>query len=145
MVTVNTDKTQALIGFTEKMNDAETKNLGADIDNFFASVTLTSLDGKDISSSEKMLLTTAATSILSGSKWNDERNSLVEWGEHPFVITPVTGNLTLIGLEYNGDVKITPLDGAGKPIGEPEIITAYNNVLKFKIGQTPTVWYLIEK
>ncbi len=145
LVTINTEKTQALIGFTEKMNGANNTNLSAAIDNPFASVILTSLDGRDISSSEKMLLTTATTSILSGAKWNEDRNSLLEWGEHPFVIESVTGSITLNGLDYKGNVKITPLDGAGKPIGEPEIVPVDQNVLEFNIGKIPSVWYLIEK
>ena len=145
LVTINSDKTQALIGFTEKMKVHKTKNMKADLDNSFASITITSLDGENISSSEKMLLTTAATAILSGAKWNMERTSLLEWGEHPFVIDPVMGKIRLTGIESSGSYNITPLDGAGKPIGETEIVATEQKVLEFEIGKIPTVWYLIEK
>jgi hypothetical protein len=145
LVAINTDKTQAIIGFSEKLNSTKTENLAVQIDNPFASVTLTSMDGKSISNSEKLLLTTTSSSVLSGAEWNKERNSLTEWGEQPFVITPVTGKIRLVGVEHSGSYKITPLDGAGEPIDKPEIFQSQNEKLEFAIGQTPTVWYLIEK
>jgi len=145
MVTLNTEKTQALIGFSEKMKNQEVKNLAADLLTPFASVVLTSLDGTAISASQKMLLAVTSTSILSGAKWNDERTTLMNWGEQPFVITPVAGKIRLTGIKNTGNYKITPLDGAGKPIGSSVNIQPENETMEFTIGQTATVWYLIEK
>lgn len=142
---INTDRTQAIIGFSEKMKSRKTENLAVRIDNLFASVTLTSMDGKVISNSEKLLLTTTSSSVLSGAEWNTERQSLLKWGEQPFLITPVTGKVQLKNLSVQGKFKITALDGKGQPIGSSKTVLNENNVLEFKIGEVPTVWYLIEK
>ncbi|HKJ78638.1 MAG TPA: hypothetical protein VKA10_03840, partial [Prolixibacteraceae bacterium] len=145
LVQINTPKTQALIGFSEKMKSMPTQNLTANLKNEFASVVLTSLDDKPINTANKMLLTVASTSILTGAKWNDERTSLTEWGKQPFAITPVSGQIRLSGMSNSGEYKITPLDGRGKPTGELKIVKSENNTLNFEIGKSPTVWYVIEK
>jgi hypothetical protein len=145
LVTVNTSNTQALIGYSEKMKSTETQNLKADLKNPFAAVFLTSLDGKKIESSQKMLLTVTATSVLSGAKWNESRTSLTEWGHQPFVIEPVTGEIILQGIKNAKNLHIYPLDSSGKILGDGQKAVFKNNNLIFTLGKTSTVWYLIEQ
>jgi len=145
LVTVNTSNSQALIGFSEKMKTVETQNLKADLKNPFAAVFLTSLDGKKIESSQKMLLTVTATSVLSGAKWNESRTSLTEWGQQPFVIEPVTGEIVLHGIKNAKNIQIYSLDSSGKILGNAQKAVFKNNNWIFSIGKTSTVWYLIER
>ncbi len=145
VVSVNTDKTQALIGYSDKINAVQTENLNANLDNPFAAVVITSLDGRPIKSSGKMLLTATASSILKNATWNSERTSLIQWGEQPFLIETVTGTVKLTGLKKSAGYAITPLDGSGKPIGKIQAANSKKGILEFIIGQEPTVWYLVEK
>ena len=145
VVSVNSKKTQALIGYSDKMNVRATENLAARLDNPFATIVMTSLDGKPIASSGKMLLTAAASSILKNAVWNSERTSLIQWGEQPFLIEQVSGTIKLKGLKKPAGFEITPLDGSGKPIGKIQQVISKNSEIEFIIGETPTVWYLVEK
>jgi hypothetical protein len=145
LVAIHADRTQALIGFTERMDSIKTRNLTAFISNPFASIMLTSIDGKPLEMSDKMMLTTTSLSVLSGAHWNNERTSLKEWGYPPFQILPVSGEVTLMHMKGGSDLKITPLDGAWNPAGESMFASADNGIYRFRIGDIPTVWYLIEK
>src|SRR3546814_4785676 len=57
-VTINTPRSQALVGFVSANEKVQTRNLSADIANTFATITLSSLDDKPLNLSDRMLLTT---------------------------------------------------------------------------------------
>lgn len=144
LVKIETAKTQALVGYSQYMNNVNTKNLSAKLENEFASVVLSSLDGLDIDHSKKMLLVVSSTSILSGAVWNEERNSLLEWGNQPFLIQPVTGKVTVSEVKINGKVKISPLDGKGNILGKSLFRKVKKNEYSFDLDNQRTLWYLIE-
>ena len=76
-MTVDTPRTQAIIG----QPDAKPlRNLSIDLENHFAAILLTSLDGKPISSASKLLLVTGAVTANTGMEWNEKRTSVVKWG-----------------------------------------------------------------
>ncbi|MGH9557113.1 MAG: hypothetical protein ACRD2Y_14945 [Terriglobales bacterium] len=56
LVTVETDRTQALVGFVQA-NRMALRNLSADVSNRFAAIVVTSLDSKPLAQSARMLLT----------------------------------------------------------------------------------------
>ncbi|WP_213981032.1 hypothetical protein [Sphingomonas sp. dw_22] len=120
LVTVDTPRSQALVGFVSANAQVQTRNLSADIKNRFAAITLSSLDGKPLNLSNRMLLTTTGKVENTGQKWNDRRAMLSNWGTAPTVIEPITGWIQLKDLEGAIGVSATPLDGAARPIG-PEI------------------------
>ena len=70
LVTVDTDRTQALIGFL-KANDCALKNLSAGITNNFASIVLSSMDSKPLAQSGRMLFTVASRVTNTGMAWNE--------------------------------------------------------------------------
>ncbi len=119
-MTVETDRTQALIGFIQA-NHKTLKNLSADITNNFATIVLVSMDDKPLARSEKMLLTTGSRVANTGQKWNDARTRLANQGGSPTLIEPVTGTVTLRNIEGAKAVKATALDGSGKPIGDSDL------------------------
>ncbi len=145
MIRLSTPQTQALIGHSKKLNIFKTKNFQLKLNNKFASVVLTSLDGKPIESSEKMLLALTSKSILSGAKWNADRTSLLEWGEQPFGIEPVTGKIEITGIENAETIFFIPLDGSGKSMGKQLRATYENQKWSFDLSRVPTVWYIVER
>ena len=144
LVTVETDRTQALIGFI-KANHKGTKNLAAEISNNFATIVLTSLDDKPLVRSEKMLLNTTSRVTNTDQKWNDAHTALARGGQghSPTLIEPVTGTLTLRGIEGAKSVSAVALDGSGKPISDPIAAKKTANGWEIPIGDPVTTWYAV--
>lgn len=142
IVTVDTDRSQALIGFVGKAGVA-TSHLAADVQNEFCSITLTSLDGKPIAEATQLLLVTTARSANQGMKWNDERTTLLDWGAEPMVIEPVRGEVTLKGLGKFKNVEAIALNSGAKPLAPAIKIDATGAEAHIPVGRPATVWYLI--
>jgi len=141
-VTIDTDRTQALIGFI-KANDEVLRNLSADLNNSFATVLLTSLDGKPLSRSDRMLLTVGSRVANTGMKWNDAHTRLQNAGGFPTLIEPVAGTVTLRNLDPAAEVRVTALDGAGKPIGDVIDAKKLADAWVFPVGVPVTTWYVV--
>ena len=96
LVTVETDRAQALIGFV-KANHRTLKNLSADISNNFATILLTSMNDKPLASADRMLLNACSRVANTEEKWNDAHTGLGRGGQghSPTLIEPVTGTVTL--------------------------------------------------
>lgn len=130
MVTVDTPRTQALIGFLPATGKSIT-NLSADVRNKFATLVLTSLDSKPVSGSSRLLL--AATSRMSNSPKTDS----------PTLIEPVTGTIVLRNLAGAQAVEAFPLDGAGRRMGRPIAGAKSANGFSLQLGDPATTWYEI--
>jgi hypothetical protein len=141
LVTVETEKSQALIGFVKGHNKA-LKNLSATVENEFCSIILTTLDGRAISCSRRLLLVTTARSANNGMIWNENRTSLSSWGSAPTVIEPVRGKVILRNLEPSNQIEIIPLDGAGKALGHTVSAHVKGDFI-LPIGEQATTWYLL--
>ncbi len=145
LVTVETDRTQALIGFV-KSNTKSVRNLAADIANNFATIILTSMDGKPLASSDKMLLNAGSRVANTGQRWDEPRNALARpngQGHSPTLIEPVTGNVILRNLTGAKAVTAAALDGSGKPIGAPLQARKTAGGWELSIGAPVTTWYVI--
>ncbi|WP_420146355.1 hypothetical protein [Sphingobium sp.] len=115
-ISIDAARSQALVGFVRAAKVATT-HLSADIANDFAAISLSSLDGKPVRTSDHLLLTATAKAGNSGQVWDDRHAMLDVWGTAPTWIEPVKGWLMLRDLDGALAVTATPLDGAGKPIG----------------------------
>jgi hypothetical protein len=142
LVTVETDRTQALIGFV-KANDRSVKNLSAQIDNTFTTIVLSSLDANPLSRASRMLLSAGSRVSNTGLKWNPERTRVVDQGGSPSLVEPVTGAIVLRGLTGATAVSAVALDGSGKPIGMPIRATKVADGWKLPIGNPVTTWYVL--
>jgi hypothetical protein len=140
VVAIDTDRTQALVGFVK--SGKQLKNLAAEIDNEFASVTLTSLDGKGLSAASKMLLCAGSRVANTEMKWNSEHTKLVNQGGSPSLIEPVTGKIVLRNLEGAKGVAVTALDGAGCSLGKVSG-RREGEGWAFGIGSPVTTWYVV--
>jgi hypothetical protein len=142
LVTVNTEKSQALIGFA-KRSGKSLPNLSVEIENEFCSIVLTSLDGKAIAQASELLLVTTARAANTNMQWNDNRTSLEDWGSAPTMIEPVRGTVTLQNLKPFTRIEVIPLDGAAQPL-LPSIPTeTANDGCRTAIGKLATPWYLV--
>ena len=142
-VVIDTDRTQALIGHST-VTPRRLKHLDAQLDNDFAAVVLTSLDGQPISMTERMLLTVGARVANTGMVWNDARTTLAQWGEGPSLIEVVTGTVVIRNLSPARNVRTTALDGAGRALGEPAAGRRVQDGWAIPIGGVATTWYEIE-
>ncbi|HLK64541.1 MAG TPA: hypothetical protein VKU19_13950 [Bryobacteraceae bacterium] len=142
VLTVETDRTQALIGFL-KANPKTLKNLSADVANNFATIVLSSLDAKPLVRSGRMLLTTGSRVSNTGLKWNEAHTRVASQGESPSLIEPVSGTVMLRALESAVAVSASALDGAGKPVGEPIAAKKQAGGWELPIGDPVTTWYVV--
>ena len=145
LVTVETDRTQALIGFI-KANRKTLRNLGADISNDFATIVLTSMDDKPLARSGKMLLTAGSRVANTDQKWNEARTALARQGgqgHSPTLIEPVAGAVTLRNIEGARGVSAVALDGSGKPTGDPLQAKKTAAGWELPIGTPVTTWYVV--
>jgi len=142
LVTVDTPRTQALIGFLAA-NHPVLKNLNARIANTFGAIVLSSLDGEPLARSRKMLLSAGSRIANSGMKWNEAHTHLISQGGAPTLIEPIAGTVFLSNIEMANGVSVFPLDGAGKPAGAPAPAKKTGNGWAFTIGSPATTWYVV--
>ena len=140
LVAVEAENTQALVGFVGEHRKG-LRNLAAEVANDFCSIVVSSLDGKPISRSTRMLLTAGARVENTGMKWNEGRTALANWGGPPTLIEPVTGKVILRNLSDAAEVRATALDGAGRPTGQP--LSARRTALgwEIEVGEPAATWY----
>ena len=143
MVTQETDRTQALIGFVSAHRPA-VRNLVADVRNEFASIVLAAMDGRPIATSSRLLLTAGSRVSNTGLQWNAERTRVAQQGGPPSRIEPVMGTVTLRALSGRvRAVSAAALDGAGKPLGAPIAARRTAGGWELPIGAPATTWYLV--
>jgi hypothetical protein len=140
LVTVDTPRSQALIGFV-KANSKSVSNLSADVQNRFCTIAITSLGPEPISRVSKLLLTLGSGVENEGMRWNDRRSNLSEWGGSPTLIEPVVGRITLRKLERAKTVSAQPLDGSGQPLGDPLRAEKKAEGWEIPLGTPITTWY----
>jgi hypothetical protein len=143
LVTVDTERTQAAIGFI-KAHGKQLRHLAPEIDNRFASLVFSSLDSKPIARSSRMLLVAGAAVTNAGVEWNESRSALKQWGTAPTLIEPVTGQLLIRNLSGARRVTIAPLDGRGQCIGAPVPARKTPEGWRVRLGEQVTTWYEIK-
>ena len=141
-VTIETDRSQAFIGFVKNAR-RPLRNLATTVESEFCSVVLTSLDDRPISRAERLLLVATARSAHTGMQWNDKRTSLTNWGEPPTVIEPVRGSITLRNLQPAERVEILALDGGAALLGSTMRAEKAADSYRLHLEGPATPWYLI--
>jgi hypothetical protein len=142
LVTVDTPRSQALIGFV-KSQDKAVRNLAADVSNNFCTILLSSMDDQPIATGSKLLLVAGGPVENSGQKWNTAGTDVTSFGESPTLVEQVKGTITLRGIEGARSVQLQPIDGAGQPLGNVISATASGHEWRLPLGATTTTWYQI--
>src|SRR6185436_19281375 len=137
LVAVDTECTQAAIGFV-RAHKPQLRHLTPEINNRFASLSLSTLDAKPIARSSRMLLVAGALVANTGMEWNETRSALKQWGTAPTLIEPVTGQLLVRNLEGARNVTIAALDGRGQIIGAPVVAKKTQDGWQVSIGEPAT-------
>jgi hypothetical protein len=142
LVTVDTPRSQALIGFV-KAGDKALSNFTAEVKNDFCVLQLTSMDDRPIASSSKMLLVAGGPVENTGQKWNVVHTDVAAWGSSPTLVEAVKGSITLRNLQGAHAVTMQPIDGAGQPLGAAVQAIASGDAWSLPIGAQVTTWYQI--
>lgn len=142
VVAIDTPRSQGLVGFLRD-HPRTTKHLKPELKNDFAAVTLSSLDGRPIQRSNRMLLTVCSRWQNTGSEWNARHTLWEKWGRGPTLIEPVTGWLELREFDGAVEVAVTALDGAAKPLGRPVPARRLEDGWEVTLD-SPTTRYLVE-
>jgi len=142
LVTVDTPRSQALIGFV-KAGNQQLSRLAVDVSNTFCTILLSSMDDQPIDATSKMLLIAGGPVENTGQMWNAARTDVVVWGKSPTVVDPVLGTISLRNLHAARAVLVQPIDGAGQPLGKPLQAKPIGADWKFPVGTPTTTWYLI--
>jgi hypothetical protein len=140
LVTVDTPRSQALIGFV-KANGKSVTNLAADVENRFCTIWITSLESQPISRASRLLLTLGSRVENEGMRWNDRHSNLAEWGGSPTLIEPVVGRIRLRSLDHAKTVSAQALDGSGQSMGEPVRAQKRDEGWDIPLGKIVTTWY----
>jgi hypothetical protein len=142
LVTIDTPRSQALIGFISAQGKA-VGNLAANVHNSFCTILLSSMDKQMIATSSKLLLVAGGPVENTGQAWNTAGTDVTAWGGSPTLVEQVKGTITLRKIERARAVSLQAIDGAGQPLGAPVRATASSGDWKISIGDTTTTWYLI--
>jgi hypothetical protein len=70
--------------------------------------------------------------------WNEDRTSLANWGAEPTLIEPVTGTVTLTGLENARAVRVTA--SGAKAAAASRTAEGW----RIQLGSAVTPWYRID-
>jgi hypothetical protein len=143
VVTVNTAHTQAIIGFF-KERPKTLNNFSAQVENRFGSLVLSSLDGKPVAESARLLLAAGSRVANTGMTWNEARNRVTAHGGPPSLIEPIKGTVALRNLKGAAQVSIRALDGAGKPLGDALPGSLKGGEWVLPVGDPATTWYVID-
>ena len=143
LVTLNTPRSQAIVGFSGATKEA-TENLALDLETPFSAVTLGALDAEPIARSGKLLLTACARIANANLQWNEKRTSLTDWGAAPTVIEPVTGRVLLRNLTGATRVSAQALDGGGQPLGPRQVAEKTDAGWRLSLGEPTTTWFVVQ-
>ena len=112
-----------------------------------AALTLSSLDGRPLAESSRILITACGRTENTGQAWNAARTSVTDqWGRGPTLIEPVRAAITLNRTAAPATAaKLIALDGSGRPAAESAAPVADRTSLRFTLGDGPaTLWYVLE-
>jgi hypothetical protein len=142
LITIDTPRSQALIGFVKAQGKA-VSNLAADVRNNFCTILLSSMDTQPIATSAKLLLVAGGTVENTGQVWNSAGTDVTAAGGSPTLVDQVKGTITLRKIQGAHAVSLQAMDGAGQPVGPSVQAVASGNDWKIPIGDTTTTWYQI--
>jgi hypothetical protein len=120
VVSVDTERTQALIGFVRE-HRGQLRHLAVETTTPFCAITLSALDDHPIARAPRLLVTATARVANTAMIWNVRRDSLEKWGGAPTRIEPVRATLRLAGLAAVREVRLDPLDGAGRVVPDASV------------------------
>lgn len=136
LFTVETRRTQGAVGFLGCSGPLELGELRLAASANFAAVFATSLDGRPLGESRRVLVTAVARAENSGQTFDDEKKTVPETGQTPVLAEPVRCE---IQLKVPGAATVYTLDETGKR-REPLTAEMEAGVLRFLVDQARSPW-----
>jgi len=136
LFTIDTARTKAVVGFVGEQGRVELKGMTVECRNAFAAVMATSLDGKPLGESRRVLLTAVARAENTGQAFTPGKRAIPEKGRAPVLAEPVDARVTLT---VPGPVAVYPLDPTGKR--RPALpATLEANTLRLDTAKAASPW-----
>jgi len=137
LFTIDTPRTKAVVGFLGALGrEVELEGLSVECSNPFAAVMATSLDGKPIGQSRRLLLTAVARAENTGQAYYRNHSSVPERGRLPVLAEPIRGT---VALPVPGQATVYPLDETGKR-KEPLAATIKQGTLSLQLDAAHSPW-----
>lgn len=95
MFRVNTPKSQCISGFTSGYGEVELDDVKFNINNYYATAYLNSVDDNPLYNSKKMLLTLVGDTRNTGQVMSDDEKTMTTAGSGPILCEPITGTVTI--------------------------------------------------
>jgi hypothetical protein len=154
-VCIDADHVQGMIGYQKNIsgqNHPGVRHLSCDLNESFASVIVISLDDRSISESHRILLMVAGRAANADLTWEDDLQTVANWGSGPTSISTIRGSVSLWGIgsaKDKGDaapIQVDLLGPVGQPTGSSWGVSAVTegNGTKIELGQ-PALLAIIER
>ncbi|MDR7435875.1 MAG: hypothetical protein QN189_12225 [Armatimonadota bacterium] len=135
IVKIDTPRTQGAVGFLSRtpihLGDVQIRSATD------AAIVLTSLDGRPLAQSKRMLLTAVARQMNTGQRWREDERGLADWGTGPVLLQPVRATITLQGTL---GLRVFALNGRGERVTEVPV-TCSGTWCSFSINTLDKVWF----
>lgn len=109
--TLNTPRTKGAVGFLAEAGPIDLASIRVECATPFAAVVATSLDGKPLGTSRRVLVTAVARAENTGQAFYRNKRSVPQRGRLPVIAEPVRCKLSI---EVPGAAVVYPLDETGK-------------------------------
>lgn len=147
LLTINTPNAKSVVGFLAKAGRLDLDGLTVDCKTDFASITATTLDGRPIGQSRRILVTSVARAENTGQTyWPAPPNpkswspfmtwQIPDWGRAPVLAEPVRAN---VALKVPEKASVYTLDATGKRKGEVAANNS-NGTITFDPVSTRSIW-----
>ncbi len=147
LMTVNTPNAKSAIGFLADTGKLDLDGMDVDCENEFATITATSLDGKPIGHSRRILVTSVARAENTAqafwpappnpSSWSPFTTwQIPAWGRRPVIAEPVRARVTMA---IPGKATVYALDATGKRQGELAVKNT-NGTVTFDPATAHSIW-----
>jgi len=114
LVTVNSPRTQGVVGFTGGQ-PVSLDDVTISIENDFAVVVISALDGDSIRDARRLLVSTSARAQWTGMEFDEQKGVVTKSGRPPFLMEPVTGSVTI---KQDRPMTVYRLSSSGRRLGK---------------------------
>jgi hypothetical protein len=142
---LNSPSAKAAIGYIGGKNiDLGSVSIQMDTTkNNWATITLTSLDGKPVEESSRILLVAAGRVENTGWGWDDKFTTLSnKWGNAPTLAEGIPAKFVFRGMNK---IKVSALDPSGKSIADVKVVKKGGDQIINIGAQYKTLWYIITR
>jgi hypothetical protein len=154
-VCIDTDRIQGIIGYQKNamgQNHPGIRHLSCDLTEEFAAVIVISLDDRPISQSRRSLLMIAGRAANADLSWEDDLQTVADWGSGPVSISAIRGSISLWGVGSGPIdseaqlIQVKPLGPVGQIAGRPWSVgaTSDGDGYRIELGD-PAILAIIER